>query len=125
MRKLLFLAVFAFVLSPLSVQAQGVAGNACQYVDYNYSYCASWMGRFANCRLYCDAIACNCLPGAYGGQCTRDSDGGYTWKTYNNIRFVDPSIPFELAYTVVSVRVTPPRANVAHSAVIRRRSSRA
>lgn len=125
MRKLLLFTLFVLVLGSLAAQAQGVSCSACEYFQYNYSECSSVMGRFPNCRTYCDSVACNCLAGASGGKCTRDADGGYTWKTYNNIRFVDPAIPFELAYTVVAVKVTPPTANVTQSAVIRRRNPRA
>ncbi|HKO54804.1 MAG TPA: hypothetical protein VJ276_02930 [Thermoanaerobaculia bacterium] len=125
MRKALFFVAVVVLLGSLSAHAQGVSCNACQYYDFNYSACAPWMGRFANCYTYCDSIACNCLAGAHGGRCTQDGDGGWTWKTYNNIRLVDPTVPFEMAYSVVSVRVTPPGAEVRRVVLMRRRTPRA
>ena len=125
MRKSILFLALVLIAGALTVEAQGVTCNACEFFQYNYSECSSVMGRVPNCRTYCDALACNCVPGASGGKCTRDADGGYSWKTYNNIRLVDPTVPFELAYTVVAVRITPPGANVTSSALIRRRNPRA
>lgn len=103
MRKIVFLFALFVGLSTASY-AQGVYCTACDPVDVSFAVCASWMGPIPNCSTYCDGWVCGCKGNAYGGRCTRDADGGYSWKTYYRIRFVQPA-PFEQQFKIVSVDV--------------------